>query len=206
MNFVRTHVTSSNTPLASLRGVIPPTPDCKGPYISQDRGMDTMCCARCHIVRHQIYREKGGFIVNSLAIDYLHRLSRFQSDATSACILTTCGRQLLYVPPATNELHRENVRSRLKQQFLLWKELRLVDMVDPDNIGNTDAGFPVVFPSNDCIRKDEFGGDEGVQVSEGELKVTDMAKAFASGKWVYLINYYTIMSQVYSMKEKMSVF
>jgi hypothetical protein len=157
------------------------------------------------MIRQQIYREKGGFITNPLSVEYLQRLSLTQSDASSACVLTMCGTPLLYVPPATSELHRENVKGKLKEQFLLWKELRLVDTIDPDNIGYTHSGIPVVFPSDSCVRKETFGGDEGVEVTAGVLRVTDMGRARASGKWTYLIDFYALMERLYR-KEKMTVF
>lgn len=206
MDFVRTHVTTSHSMLPSLCGVIPATTDCNGPYVSQERGIDAMCCARCHMVRQQIYKEKGGFITNKLALEYFYCLISQESDAASACIVTTCGRPLLYVPPASSDLGSENAKGKLKKQFLLWKELHLVSIVEVDNIGYTHVGTPIVFPSQDCIRKEEFGGDDGVEIKTGVLTVVDMAKALESGKWMYLINYYDTLEKLYWIKEKMVVF
>jgi hypothetical protein len=199
-------MTSTNSLPVSLRGILPSTADCNGPSISQDRGMDAMCCAKCHILRQQIYQQKGVFIGNSFSIDYVLRLMEIQRDVLTACIIIACGEPVMYIPPARNELHQDNVKGMLKEQFLLWKDLHIIDNIDKRNIGFSHSGIPFIFPSEGCVRKEQFGGDEGVEIIDDKLKVINPKKAFASGKWNYLINYYTVLNLLYNNKEEMIIF
>lgn len=205
MDFVRMHITSDPTTAPSLRGIIASTTDCNGPYISQERGMDAMCCSKCYIVRQQIYKQIGTFISNNITIEYLHCLQEVQEDCASSCVLTTCGNPLLHISPGNSELEADNVKEALKEQFLLWRHLHIIDVVQKENIGFTHMGVPVVFPSDDCITQEQYGGDEGVKIENNILTITDGKKAFTSGKWAYLIGYYATLNLLYGINGYMAI-
>jgi len=188
MEYTRTTTTNDSTIISALRGIQPKTDECCGPYLSQDRGMDAMCCARCNVLRQQIYRGRGTFIWNPVASDYLKALAERHPTLSllSCCIVSTCNEQLIYLPVSQSELTMENVFFFIKQQMLLWKEMGIVGDILNAGVGHTKNGLPVITPGNDATKAD-CTSDEGVVIRENFFRIVDEKKALAS-KWSHVIN------------------
>lgn len=213
MDFTRTTTVNDTTILSAMRGIQPATCGCIGPYTSKDRGMDTMCCARCSVLRQQLYRVVGMFILNSLSNNYLNKLvERISSvkDIMSCCIVSTCGIQdekaspnmripLIYIPPSTNVLVSENVLWFLREQMLLWREMNISADITTNLIAYTRSGLPVVLPGNKAVEVERKMNDDGVEFMKDNqmfIRVVDPAKALG-GKWCHVVNYQKVLGLLY---------
>ena len=192
-----------------MRGIQPATCGCIGPYTSKDRGMDTMCCARCSVLRQQLYRVIGMFILSSLTNNYLNKLvGRILSvkDIMSCCIVSTCSGEnaspnipLIYIPPPTNVLVSENVLWFLREQMLLWREMNISADIAINLIAYTRSGLPVVLPGNKATEVERKMNDDGVEFMKDNqmfIRVVDSVKAL-DGKWCHVINYQKVLGLLY---------
>lgn len=163
MEYVRTSTATYPAILTALRGVQPTTPECNGPYLSSDRGMDEMCCARCNVLRQQLCRlfrhnlyaaDVGSFIYTRIALDFLHALEArkvVHESVLKSCIISMCNNPLVYVPPGRSELNAANVREFIRLQMLLWRTMYIDCSISAANLAYTQGGLPVIIPGNDAI-------------------------------------------------------
>jgi len=149
--------------------------------------MDTICCARCNVVRQQIYRTSGGFIWSKIGFDYLKSLTEKYPTFSllSSCIISTCGEKLIHIPVGRSELLVANVLPFIKQQMLMWREMGISSTILKPLIAYARNGLPIIMPGNEA-KIVEQTGEEGVVVQGNFLRVVNEEKALLS-KWSHVI-------------------
>jgi hypothetical protein len=190
----------NSLPIVRLYGEIPITPGCNGPILSEVKGTDTPCCARCLILRQRIYRTYGFVSFRQEDIQYAERLSEACPEAKTSYVVSVCGKKAISAVPYMSELEYESVRGFLQKQFLFRaREGYVSKTMDVVFVTMTEMKLPV-YMSHDKILE-TYGGDEGVKFKDiGGKKymcVVNMEEAYKSGKWIYIVNYYAICSMLY---------
>lgn len=194
-----------------VRGIQPKTTLCRGPALSKDRGLDTMCCARCNVLRQQLCRmprsdvlysaEIGSFIYNDLALEYLSLLESrgiIRENIYTCCAVSMCDdAPIVFVPPGKTKLVDDNVHEIVKQQMMLWKEMGLVGRITCANVGYTHGGMPVILPGNETVRM-VANNTEGIVVEGDYIRVLDMEKALNSS-YAHVVGYWCVMRMLFSL-------
>jgi hypothetical protein len=100
----------------------------------------------------------------------------------------------LYIKSRT-ELEPGVYMQLLKIQFKLRDRLHIIDKeISENQIGYDMQHIPIIFPSDTSKSYTVEGGDEGVHIrADGFIVVKSLDRAFESGKWMFIINYYQTM-------------
>lgn len=174
-------------PSIQLYGVFPSVPGCEGPTLSQDKGLDTPCCARCYIIRQRIYREKGMVYSSQKNIEYLEKMGSAIPEVSTCYVISKCGKPVVSTNPYNSELEYESVRGFLQKQFLFRQEERVAcKTMSSAYVGMTSLNKPVVlsqFQTDDDLCRssvsdrqsrsraefgekvyESFGGDDGIEI------------------------------------------
>jgi hypothetical protein len=178
---------------------------CKGFDVSPDKGQDVIVCCRCDFVR------------NALTCDFTSRRIRVLIGTNERTLFATirnkypfvdnwnvnCGDRERIVYPVRKIEHDIDLTIRkIREQMVLWRELRIAEKSFTHDQLFTKLDFhPVVFPSENVIRYERFGNDEGVEFKASDrgtlIRIVDMDKVIKSGKHMYFVNYFQIMNLLF---------
>jgi hypothetical protein len=191
----------NSLPNIRIYGNFSVTPGCNGPFLSQDRGLDKPCCARCHIIRQRIYREIGIVTGNPLEINYLKDLALICPEVETSYSIANCGSPMISTTPYESELEYESVRGFLHKQFNYRRDKKVGwEEVNTKYVAMTNLNKPVICKMPSDRYYENIGGDDGVSINSGKLVVSDMKKAIESGKWLFVINYYQICKILFGVE------
>ena len=183
------------------------TPGCQGPFIANEKGQDSLACARCHNLRLLNYASKVAFLDNTRDIALLSKIIEnfpFVEFAESKCGLYTDDPNVRQSPVIAYPLRSCRAdpslcEGRLKQVFKLWQQLKIANKeILTSQVFNRPGHHPVVLPNSETIQYEQYGGDEGVEfkppssptsTKPRRFKVVDMDKVFASGRHAYAVNF-----------------
>lgn len=170
------------------------TPSCGGPFISSERGQDRLACARCQNIRNLAYDERAVWLSESREVSIFGRIVEdfpFVEFIRVACGQSSPAITIVYpIRPSLSEV--VFAKSKLKEQFMLWRSLRLGQkLVKFTQIFNRLGYHPVVLPNAETVVYENYGGNEGIEMSSNgkRFKVVDLDMAFKSGKHIHSINY-----------------
>jgi len=177
---------------------------CQGYYISRYKGHDGLCCARCHILRKMIYDEKAVMMETPLQLDIFDELLEKYPFIEHARVFCADTESVVY-PLREFKGDIDLVDRKLKEHFLYRKSMGVMDrQIDAKQIYYRSNYLPVIMPSPTTEKRDleTIGGNEGVVIDNNVLRVMDADKAFKSGKYMYVINYYQTYELVTGTKPK----
>jgi hypothetical protein len=120
------------------------------------------------------------------------------------CAKTNNGYSVVY-PLREFRGDEEVIITKLKQYFLFRRELGIMDKeINADQVYCRDNYVPVVMPSATTVKRDTntLGGYEGVVIENNVLRIVDLDKAYASGKYMYIINFYQTYEAIFGIKAK----
>jgi hypothetical protein len=185
------------------------TPLCQGYYKSRDKGQDAPACARCHLIRKLLYEKKVGSLESDFQIELFRKLierysfieyimvycdqSSFGLSEKARANEKECLLYSIVYPVHPCKADADLLEVKLKEQFLLRKSLGIVDKnIARDQIYYRDNYHPVIMPASTTEKRETFGEDEGIilDVSNETFKIVDPEKAYKSGKYMHIINYY----------------
>lgn len=192
----------NSLPIIRLYGDMGSTLGCEGPFLSIDKGMDSPCCARCHIIRMRIYRSYGKIITDQTTIDYLIKLNIKCIGVDTSYAISTCGKPYISTHPYSSELEYGSAKEFLKAQFLFRRDHMIAyKEFDIEYVSMTTLNLPVILPTPKDIKYNEYKGDEGVEIHNGgkTLIITNTQEVYNSGKWVYLLNYYQACKNLFDI-------
>lgn len=166
-------------------------PQCKGYYISGDRGHDGLCCARCHILRKMIYEDSAFDLQTSNELAIFNLL--YQKYPFIEHVVVKCNNSVSIVYPKRDYKGDLGLLERnMKDLFLFRKENGIMDKeIQHCQIYSRTNYPPIIMPNENTQKRVSSDKNDGVTIDKnGILTVTDLDKAFASGKYMYIINYY----------------
>lgn len=207
MNYVR-----SNTKRLHLnKGRLPRVPFCKGPQPSNLKGMDTVCCANCNIIRMFYYDYHGMLIDDDIQLFYMTKLIENYKAVLDVISVSSCDTPVIHYIPEKSFLERKFIVNALIEQTELMQKHNMIDLgITSENIDRfliTDiSGTPYLMPSPEITIVKKFGGDEGIVINDGVITVTDMILAKQSGKWIGLLNFYTALDFLLNRKNTRRIF
>jgi len=183
-------------------GILPKVPLCKGPSPSNsEKGMDSVCCANCEIMRVRYYERNGFFIDDKHALAFVVELINTNQKLLSGLSLSMCDGMILYYMPARSFCESTIYKPFLLEQCEMMKSMRLVDSgITNENVGEhlvcDSNGIPYIMPSQKLKKLSKFGDDEGVKFEDDKIIITDEEAMLASGKWAYLFLYYLVLDHI----------
>lgn len=189
------YVRVNETVKIPLYGDLPRTPLCDGAYLSTDRGQDAPCCALCHSMRCAIYRVTGQLIPGEFVLEFVKRLPM----ASTACMISRCNQAepAVFYYKGSSELVLQSYISAIKQQFLLRKEMRIVDReIEMIQVAYNHEKIPIIMPWHSTRLHGVELSDDGVRfnVDKTALTLVDLEKAYKAGRWMYVINFYQALN------------
>lgn len=198
VKYVRSHTVTLN-----LRpGFLPKVPLCKGPSPSNsEKGMDSVCCANCEILRVRYYESNGFFIENKHALAFVNELIDRNQKLLNGLSISTCDGPVLYYTPAKLFCQSTIFKPYLLRQCVLMKNMCLVDYgITSENVGDhlvcDSNGIPYIMPSHKLKKLQKLGDDEGVEFEDDKIIITDEEAMRESGKWAHLFLYYYVLDYI----------
>lgn len=171
------------------------TTGCNGPYIATDRGQDSLACCRCHNIRNLMYAGMAASVCStgSRAFHKLVEMFPFVEFTHIAC----ANLSIIVYPLRPLSGSDSMSRDRLKQVFLAWHDLKIANReINHTQVFSRVGYHPVVLPNANTTAYADYGDDDGVKLiqpssPEGtkRLRVVNMDKVVASGRYMYLVNY-----------------
>lgn len=198
VKYVRSHTVR----LHLNTGILPKIPLCKGPSPSNsEKGMDSVCCANCEIMRVRYYESDGFFIDDKYALTFIIEMINMNSKLLSGLTISTCDCMIVYYSPAKSFCESTIYKPFLLEQCELMRSMRLVDSgITKENVGNylvcDSNGIPHIMPSQKLKKLSRIGDDEGVEFEDDKISITDEDAMFASGKWAHLFLYYCVLDHI----------
>ena len=180
---------------------------CRGYYISNNNGQDTIACSRCNLIRKLLYERKVVSINKEQTIHIMKILLSEYSFIEHAEVL--CGNSFSFVYPLFTGKHGDPdlIEEKLKEHFLFRNRMKIVDKdVKSIQIYSRNNRYPVIMPCETTELRTTFGNDEGVIIqpfekSDGQkykvISIVNIDKAFQSGKYMYVINFYQVWKLIF---------
>jgi hypothetical protein len=185
------------------------TASCKSFKLSQNNGLDTICCSICSSIRILLYKKYISFIEGNTEL-FQKILDKYPFIQH---IKVLCGSNRLIVYQIKHQDTEIGLlEKKLKEQFLYWKSLGICQKeISPSQVCYTKYFYPVIIPNhNTKVFKRALNVDSGVKIEKDVLSVVDLEKAFESGEYMYVINYYQVLSLIqmmeYEVGEPMKLF
>jgi len=194
LKYVRSH--TEQLPLKL--GLLPKVPLCRGPTPSTtEKGMDSVCCANCDIIRVCYYNHQGVSVEGKEALRYVINLINHNQKILSGLTVSVCNETVIHYTPAKHFAEHALFRECLKAQCTSMAEMMLVDYgIIAKNVKNhlicDSDGMPYIIPSPKLTKLSHFGGDEGVEIDDDMVRVVDREKMLKSGKWAHVLLYYIV--------------
>ena len=175
-----------------LKGVQPKTINCKGPEISQNKGDDAVCCARCFFLRTQKYVKAFSSTSNPIAFEYLDEIDF--ADKSSLIIPLCSEKRVIYYPQLTFISSMKPIINGLQEQFKIRHRLGIVDkQIEASQIVCNNFNVPLIIPQDKTQKRQAFKTENtGVSYDRAKKTITilSLENAFNSGEYMYIINYY----------------